>query len=39
MTSASLLATLGFVMCGGKAAPMKMSAQKLYASFLAYRLR
>ena len=45
LAPASLLATLGFVMCGWKAAqkaaatPMKMSAWKLYASFLAYRLR
>ena len=45
LAPASLVATLGFVMCGWKAAqkaaatPMKMSAWKLYASFLAYRLR
>ena len=45
LAPASLLATLGFVMCGWKAAqkaaatPMKMSVWKLYASFLAYRLR
>ena len=43
--SASLLATQGFVVLGmevaqkAAATPMKMSAWKLYASFLAYRLR
>ena len=45
MSSASLLAALGFVMCVLKAAektaatPMRTSARKLEASFLACRLR